>query len=109
MNKALIHDMTLKARSLLARETSDLLEGIYGLGAGGQFESTNNLSAIEVLDEARETRQQLERFVADEVSAGLGRQEAIEKLIKEVAFTHLNRLVAFKMLEARGLIRETIN
>ena len=33
MNKALIHDMTLKARSLLVTEISDLLEGIYGLDA----------------------------------------------------------------------------
>ncbi len=62
-----------------------------------------------MLDEARETRRQLERFIAEEVSAGLGRQEAVEKLKKEVAFTHLNRLVAFKMFESRRLIRGTIN
>jgi hypothetical protein len=31
------------------------------------------------------------------------------KVIKETAFTHLNRLVAFKMLEARDLIRGTLD
>ena len=35
--------------------------------------------------------------------------EAVEKLVKEVAFTHLNRLVAFKMLESRKLIRGIID
>ncbi|MCI0557127.1 MAG: BREX-1 system adenine-specific DNA-methyltransferase PglX, partial [Nitrososphaera sp.] len=34
---------------------------------------------------------------------------AIDKLAKEVAFTHLNRFVAFKMMEARKLIRGTID
>ena len=41
--------------------------------------------------------------------AGLKRQEAVDKLVKEAAFTHLNRLVAFKMMEARKLIRGTLD
>src|SRR5207237_5537712 len=39
---------------------------------------------------------------------GFASKEAFEQLVREVAFTHLNRLCAFKMMEARGLIREAV-
>ena len=59
--------------------------------------------------EAAETYRRLASFLADEERAGLPRPEAVEKLVKETAFTHLNRLVAFKMMEARKLIRGTLD
>jgi len=34
---------------------------------------------------------------------------AVEQLIREVAFTHLNPLAAYKMMETRGLIREAVS
>jgi hypothetical protein len=46
--------------------------------------------------EAQETRRRLEKFLQDEARAGLKGREAVEKLIKEVAFTHLNRLAPSK-------------
>ncbi|MCX8207941.1 MAG: BREX-1 system adenine-specific DNA-methyltransferase PglX, partial [Methanothrix sp.] len=46
---------------------------------------------------------------SEQEGAGLSRRDAVRKLIREVAFTHLNRLVAFKMLEARKLIRGTVD
>lgn len=100
--------MTLRARELLVGETRDLLQGVYGLDGKGNFEDVKRLPAV-ALPEVRATRKRLEKFLNDEEQAGLKRPEAVEKLVKETAFTHLNRLVAFKMMEARKLIRGTVD
>ncbi|MCX5977684.1 MAG: BREX-1 system adenine-specific DNA-methyltransferase PglX, partial [Coprothermobacterota bacterium] len=109
MNTDLIRRFTLKARQLLTQEVGDLLEGVYGLRSDGAFEPTRNLPALLELPEAGKTRKQLERFLEDEESASLSRRDAYTKLLKETAFTHLNRLVAFKMMEARGLRRGVLD
>ncbi|HPP76125.1 MAG TPA: SAM-dependent methyltransferase, partial [Armatimonadota bacterium] len=109
MDRNAIHDMTLRARILLTGEARELLEGVYGLHSDGHFEAAEHLPAVQELEEVRKTRERLESFLADEVKAGLTRREAVDKLVKEVAFTHLNRLVAFKMMESRKLVRGTID
>jgi hypothetical protein len=109
MDRSAIRDMTLKARELLISETRDLLQGIYGLDCRGKFEDVKRLPAVHSLPAVRATRTRLEKFLNDEEQAGLPRPEAVDKLVKEVAFTHLNRLVAFKMMEARKLIRGTLD
>ncbi|MEI6308733.1 MAG: SAM-dependent methyltransferase, partial [bacterium] len=109
MTTDLIRRFTLKARQLLTQEVGDLLEGVYGLRSDGAFEPTRNLPALLELPEAGKTRKQLECFLEDEESAGLSRRDAYAKLLKETAFTHLNRLVAFKMMEARGLRRGVLD
>ena len=100
---------TLRARELLTGEIRDLLQGIYGLDSKGKFEDVKRLPAVQSLPEVRATRKRLEKFLNDEEQAGLKRPEAVSKLVKEAAFTHLNRLVAFKMMEARKLIRGTLD
>jgi len=109
MDRAAIHNMTLRARELLVDEIDDLLQGIYGLDSNGRFEDVKRLPAVQSLPEIRETRKRLEKFLKDEEQAGLKGPEAVDKLVKEAAFTHLNRLVAFKMMEARKLIRGTLD
>ncbi len=107
--RRLIHDLALDARELLAREARELLEGIYGLYADGRLDPPEKLPQLAADPEAAATYRRLARFLDDEVRAGMPRPEAVEKLAREVAFTHLNRLVAFKMMEARRLIRGTVD
>jgi len=104
-----IHDLALEARALLTGEARDLLEGVYGLHADGRLEPVDRLPDVWADPEAGETYRRLAVFLADEERAGLPRPEAVDKLVKEAAFTHLNRLVAFKMLEARKLLRGTLD
>ena len=85
-----------------------MLEGVYGLKADGTLAALDRLPNLAGDPEGQETWQRLGTFLADEVKAGLERREAVDRLVKEVAFTHLNRLVAFKMLEARRLIRQAV-
>jgi len=104
-----IHDLALDARSLLTREARELLEGTYGLYPEGRLDPPEKLPQVRADPETGQTYRRLAQFLEDEERAGLARPEAVEKLVKEVAFTHLNRLVAFKMMEARGLIRGTLD
>ncbi|MCG3145054.1 MAG: hypothetical protein HONDAALG_02595 [Gammaproteobacteria bacterium] len=109
MDNSPIHEMTLEARHLLIAEIREQLEGIYGLSVDGRFEPIDRLPVVQAMNAVRQTRERLEKFFSDEAAAGLKGAEAVAKLTKEVAFTHLNRLVAFKMLEARKLLRGTID
>ena len=42
-------------------------------------------------------------------ASGYSKKEAAGQLVREVAFTHLNRLCAYKILETRGYIRESVS
>jgi len=103
-----IHDMTLKARTLLMTEISEQLEGLYGFLPSGQCRPAAEYLVLTGYPTAAETRHRLETLLADELQAGLTAQQAREKLVKEAAFTWLNRLVAFKMMETRRLLRQTV-
>lgn len=103
-----IHDLAVDAREVLVTEARDLLEGAYGLKADGALAPLSKLPNLAHDPDGQETHRRLNQFLGDEVKAGLERRETVDKLVKEVAFTHLNRLAAFKMLEARKLIRQTV-
>lgn len=99
MNTGPIREFTLWARGVLTQEVSELLLQVYGLKHDGKFVSAEDLPALANNADIREIRKLLEKLLADEQDAGIKPDEAVAKLIKETAFTHLNRLVALKMLE----------
>ncbi len=103
-----IHDATLKPRELMTTEISQQLEGIYGLLPSGQFQPIADYPALGGIPEAAETRRRLETHLADEQQAGLASLPARERLVKEASFTWLNRFVAFKMMETRRILRQTV-
>lgn len=101
-----LRTFTLWARELLTRETSDLLQQVYRIDPQtGARLAVPKGHLLETSPEAQASRKRIEQLLDDEADAGLDRPAAVAKLIKETAFTHLNRLVAFKLLEARKLVR----
>lgn len=101
-----LRTFTLDARELLTRETSDLLQQVYRIDPQtGARLAVPKGHLLEASAEAQANRKRIEQLLDDEVDAGLDRTAAVAKLIRETAFTHLNRLVAFKLLEARKLVR----
>jgi N-6 DNA Methylase len=109
-----IRKTTLWARGLLTQEIGDLLIQVYGLKADGSFIPIGDVPAQNKSAEVQENRRRLEKLIDDEKDAGTQPVAAVTKLIKEVAFTHLNRLVALKLLESprppdnQRLIRDAI-
>jgi hypothetical protein len=101
---ASIQSFTLNARALLERETEEQLQGLYGWLPDGSF----GIGTALLLHEAAETRARLETFVAEEKEAGVDAAAAREKVKRETAFTWLNRAVAFRMMEERGILKSTL-
>jgi hypothetical protein len=101
---AAIQSFTLNTRALLERETEEQLQGLYGWLPDGSFCKGTAMS----LPEAVETRARLEAFVAEEKDAGVDAAAAREKIKRETAFTWLNRAVAFRMMEERGILKSTL-
>ena len=103
--KSRIRTTVQQARALLMQETQEQLISLYGLPPNGNFEPLENLPGLAEDPQRFDTRHQLELWVDEEEKGGMKRADAVEKLIKETAFTWLNRLVAFKMMEALKIIR----
>ncbi len=107
-----LRTFVLAARKSLIRETEEQLIQLYGLKPTGEFVPEKEVPALtrgEASKDAQEIRKKLKQLLKDEQEAGLAPSDALKKLTKEVAFTHLNRLVALKLLEGRKLMRGAVN
>ena len=95
-----------KARSLLEADLASTLEGDFGIHhSDGRIEEADALS----LDASQAAvRIDLLDIVAFLRSEGETEPAAVERLIREAAFTHVNRLVALRVAEGLGILPEAI-
>ncbi len=110
MDKSLrnqLRNTVTAARKVLEGAISERLEGQYGIFPSGKVEDAIQLGHLSAEDQGY--RQQLVIHLEHIRAGGLKPKDAAEQLIREVAFTHLNRLCAYKLMEARGLIRESVS
>ncbi|NCC37795.1 MAG: hypothetical protein EOM24_38165, partial [Chloroflexia bacterium] len=120
MDKALRNQLRLtvtQARRLLEDAIAERLTGEFGIDRSGVIEDAVRLVNLDP------DGQRFRAAIVDHVrhidaltpgdrrrpSGGVAR-ETVEQLVREVAFTHLNRLCAFKLMEhpERRLLRETV-
>src|SRR4029434_2727173 len=94
------------ARALLEREFAEQLEGVFDIHLNGTIatEPGSHLDA-----EQRVLRTKLVAAIEHLRAGGLKNAEAVGGYLREASFTTLNRFVALKMLEARGLVQECIS
>lgn len=98
-------------RAMLSEEFTRQMQSIYGLDpSNGDVADIDSLTLTSTQHEtARLLRETLDHYLA-----GLGksdkkaRQEVITRIVREQAFTVLNRLCAVRMAESRGLAIECI-
>ncbi|MCZ8370026.1 MAG: BREX-1 system adenine-specific DNA-methyltransferase PglX [Porphyrobacter sp.] len=95
-------------RRILEEEFTRQLQNDYGMDpASGNVTPIENLRHIN--DQQRETarimRDTLAHYCA---SPGTDAQSALDRIVREQAFTVLNRLAALRMAEARGLLIESV-
>ena len=111
-----LRETVLAARSLLETAIREELQGRYGIYTAntkgrGTFdlvvEDDARMGHLE--PDERETRRLLLDHLDVLQTGGLAALLALDAFVRETAFTWLNRFVAFKMLEARGLARETVS
>lgn len=96
--RGVIRQLVLNSRRLLEEEFEQLLR-LYGLLP------ENSLPLEKIPAKRREKREKLDRVLERE---GLPYPEARRRWVRHAAFTFLNRLLALRVAEVHGLIRETV-
>ncbi|MBN1318378.1 MAG: hypothetical protein JXA42_23060, partial [Anaerolineales bacterium] len=86
-----LRQVVVQCRRILEESVSKLLEGQFGIHPGGKIEDANQMGHLSPHDQ--EYRSEVLVHL-DHISAGGYKpKESIAQLVREVAFTHLNRLV----------------
>uniref|UniRef100_A0A7C4EYT0 site-specific DNA-methyltransferase (adenine-specific) n=1 Tax=Desulfomonile tiedjei TaxID=2358 RepID=A0A7C4EYT0_9BACT len=111
-----LRDTVLKARNLLETSINEILQGRFGIYPAKDkgprtrdivVEDDERMGHLE--SDERETRGLLLDHLDVLQKGGLAAASALDTFVRETAFTWLNRFVAFKMCEVRGLVRETVS
>lgn len=99
-----LRTVVTQCRRLLEEAVSQVLQGQFGVFATGkkgevQVEAAGRMGHLS--EEDRGYREQILVHFEHLQARGGKPADALEQLIREVAFTHLNRLCAYKMMERR--------
>ena len=110
--RARLQRFVADARSLLIDEFTKQFQHDYGLDPeSGAVASLESLAEVDDrrLAMARILREILDHYLSSDMGQGVeGRKAALDRMVREQAFTTLNRLAALRMMEARGLVLECV-
>jgi len=110
--RSLLQRLVSDARTLLTEEFTRQLQKDYGLDPrSGEVTGLDRLGHLDDarLETARLLREILAHYLASDMAKGQkGQKAALDRIVREQAFTVLNRLAALRMMEARGLLRESV-
>jgi hypothetical protein len=97
-----LRNVVTQCRRLLEDSISQELEGKYAIFARRDQVTADPRAKMEHLTaEEQAARQDILDHLAHIQARGFKPKDSLEQLIREIAFTHLNRLCAYKMMEAR--------
>ena len=104
-----IKSIVQSAKKLLMKEFESQLQQYYGIRPDGTCLLVEELTSREasVIETARLLRQRL-HYLEEGIAGSNKAPEAVRQLIREQAFTILNRFAAVRMSEERNIIRESI-
>lgn len=102
-----IRKMVEDARRLLEEDARQQLEGVYGI-TPKKIQAEESMPVFRQHPRRLAERRDIIAAIEYEEASGLKKADAVEKFIRETAFTCLNRLAALRMMEARKLISESI-
>jgi hypothetical protein len=97
-----LRNVVTQCRKLLEDSVSQELEGKYGIFAKKDHVTADpNAKMSHLTEEEQVARKDILDHFGHVNARGLRPKEALDQLVREIAFTHLNRLCAYKMMEAR--------
>jgi hypothetical protein len=100
------------ARDLLAGEFAWQLQQTYGLDpTSGEVAGLDRLSHLDDqrLETARILREILDHYLGAAAAPTVQeRRHTLDRIVREQAFTVLNRLAALRLMEARGILLESV-
>ena len=107
-----LRGVVTQCRKLLEDSTAQALQGRFGIYPSrkkGEVQIEDEARMAHLTEEDRACRQDLLDHLEHIQAIGYKPSEALEQLVREISFTHLNRVCAYKMMESRGLIREAVS
>ena len=101
--------LVTQCRRLLTEEFTKQCQSSYGIRADGSIVPIDELTHLSDHDlgTARQLRERITYLEANDAHATT--EMAIDRMLREQAFTVMNRMAAMRMAEARGLIIESIS
>jgi hypothetical protein len=98
-----VRGVVTQCRRLLEDSVSQELQGKFGIYAARKddVQVDDEARMMHLGDEDRAARKDILDHFEHIKARGFKPREALDQLVREVAFTHLNRLCAYKMMEAR--------
>src|SRR2546430_1047597 len=97
-----LRNVVTKCRKLLEDSVSQDLEGRYGIFArNGQVTADPNAKMSHLTEEEQAARRDILDHFGHMKAGGFKPKEALDQLVRQIAFTHLNRFCAYKMMEDR--------
>jgi len=97
-----LRNVVTQCRKLLEESISQELEGKYAIFAKkDQVTADSTAPMTHLNDEEQAARKDILDHLDHIKARGFKPKDALDQLIREIAFTHLNRLCAYKMMEAR--------
>jgi len=97
-----LRNVVTQCRKLLEDSVSQELEGKYGIFAKkDQVTADADATMTHLTEEDQEARKDILDHLGHIKARGFKSKEALDQLVREISFTHLNRLCAYKMMEAR--------
>jgi len=102
--------MIAQARQLLVEEFTQQLQEIYGIQPDGTITEVEKLTHLDdqQASTARFLRERIEHLVSGMTTEKKPVVAAIDRTIREQAFTILNRFAALRMCEERGFVEECV-
>ncbi len=101
-----LRNVVTQCRRLLEESIAQQLQGrfdIYATGKKDEVRAEKGLSLGHLSDDERQARQDILAHFDHIKALSFKPREALEQLIREIAFTHLNRFCAYKMMEVRDV------
>lgn len=100
-----IERATQQARKLLDDDLSSQLEGTFDVLRSGVIAP---IGGVHLSGRQQFQRGRIVAAIEHKRASGMTALEAVADYVRDAAFTTLNRFIALKMLEARGLVQECI-
>ena len=101
-----LRNVVTQCRRLLEESIARQLQGrydIYATGKKDEVQAEEDVPLGHLSDEERQARREILAHFEHIEALGYKPKSALEQLIREIAFTHLNRLCAYKMMEVRDV------
>src|ERR1035438_1662185 len=97
-----LRNVVTQCRKLLEDSVSQELEGKYGYCAKkDKVTADPNAAMAHLTEEEQAARRDILDHFGHIQARDFKPKDALDQLVREIAFTHLNRLCAYKMMEAR--------